>query len=644
MENSISRQNVNVNVRAIVNDPNVTVQYKTKVLQKNVVNGVNTLTPAMISEANTKYIIKYDYTLSDNITIPENCVLEFDGGSISGEHTITGQNTGINAELVKIFNTNVTLAGTWNVVEAYPEWFGAKGDGVTDDTTSIQKLVNVSLSKKIIFVNTYLISSAIELTNTDVCICGISSGVESTEIISKIINNTSQSGIFYITTDVSSSVEKTFPCIRNIVLEAYYPIIFNSSENNFEDSPHGMKAQITNCVIHSIGDQVGNGITMIKCFDAMIENCHIQGFNIGVLTIGCDICLINNNRIQACNYLITNLSHGSYGSQVSITNNDLLGPKYSFIKTNDRHSRIINNYFEAALNPCDYGIDATNINFETIGVVSTEPNEYGTIVIRDNRFEFMPNECLFRLSDKWQSVIIDEPLKINIDANKYFKIVNTSGLDSYFKYWSDLNRVFLFDIKIGNFYLKNNTDNLPAVDFKDSRVAVFDVKNIRLPFTQESGNTKLGITFDNLIVKGAPIFFQESEFGELLRSTTYNIKLVCRSRSNTTVTFSLIRTRNGSGYDATIPCSVTSQEESFVVDLKTDASYNNQGIAILSPTSDIDIIRIELSICDSGTNGSRPNNPKIGFCYFDVTQGINKPIWYDGNQTTGWCDATGTPV
>lgn len=83
MENSISRQNVDVNVRAVVNDPNVTVQYKTKILQKNIVGGVNTLVPAMISEANVKYVIKYDYTLSENITIPANCVLEFDGGSLS---------------------------------------------------------------------------------------------------------------------------------------------------------------------------------------------------------------------------------------------------------------------------------------------------------------------------------------------------------------------------------------------------------------------------------------------------------------------------------------------------------------------------------------------------------------------------------
>jgi hypothetical protein len=94
------------------------------------------------ARTNTIYVIKYDFTLAENITIPANCVLKFDGGSISGEHTITGQNTGIQAGLVKIFNTDVTLAGTWNVCEVFFDWFGAIGDGVTDNSDILQKCID----------------------------------------------------------------------------------------------------------------------------------------------------------------------------------------------------------------------------------------------------------------------------------------------------------------------------------------------------------------------------------------------------------------------------------------------------------------------------------------------------------------------
>lgn len=111
------------------------------VLRKNLVNGVNTLTQSMINKSNTIYIVQYDFTLGEDITVPENCVLEFDGGSISGSHTLTGNNTGIQAGLIKIFGTDVIFAGTWNVVEAYPEWYGAKADGVTDNYLAIDKIL-----------------------------------------------------------------------------------------------------------------------------------------------------------------------------------------------------------------------------------------------------------------------------------------------------------------------------------------------------------------------------------------------------------------------------------------------------------------------------------------------------------------------
>jgi hypothetical protein len=96
----------------------------------------------MMQAANTKYVIKYDYVLGEDITVPNNCVLQFDGGSISGEHTITGSNTSIEAGLIKIFDTDVTLSGTWNISGLYLEWFGAIGDGATDDTDSIQAAVD----------------------------------------------------------------------------------------------------------------------------------------------------------------------------------------------------------------------------------------------------------------------------------------------------------------------------------------------------------------------------------------------------------------------------------------------------------------------------------------------------------------------
>lgn len=125
----------------------------------------NVLTQEDFSDANTIYVIRYDFILGEDIDIPANCVLEFDGGSISASgsnDTITGTNTGISAGLIKILDTDITLAGTWNVAEAYPEWFGAKSDGITDDTDAIKKCV-IYFNNIIINKGTYLLSSYIPI-------------------------------------------------------------------------------------------------------------------------------------------------------------------------------------------------------------------------------------------------------------------------------------------------------------------------------------------------------------------------------------------------------------------------------------------------------------------------------------------------
>lgn len=89
------------------------------------------------TNGNTIFIIKYDFTLTGDVTIPANCVLEFDGGSISGSYILTGTNTHINAGLIKIFNTNVTLAGTWDVDIFDIRWFGVVANDKTINCTPI---------------------------------------------------------------------------------------------------------------------------------------------------------------------------------------------------------------------------------------------------------------------------------------------------------------------------------------------------------------------------------------------------------------------------------------------------------------------------------------------------------------------------
>ena len=118
MSNSIapgSSADVNVKVTALTTNPNVPVTYKTIILKKNLVNGVNTLTQEMISTTNTKYVIKYDYTLGEDIIVPAGCILEFDGGSIANSIENNYNLIGTSTKVVNLYNytifSNLTPTG-----------------------------------------------------------------------------------------------------------------------------------------------------------------------------------------------------------------------------------------------------------------------------------------------------------------------------------------------------------------------------------------------------------------------------------------------------------------------------------------------------------------------------------------------------
>lgn len=68
-----------------------------------------------VTQPNTKYIVKHDFDLGgQSITLPENCILEIDGGSISNG-TLVGDNTVLvnSNKQNKSDILNVTISGTW---------------------------------------------------------------------------------------------------------------------------------------------------------------------------------------------------------------------------------------------------------------------------------------------------------------------------------------------------------------------------------------------------------------------------------------------------------------------------------------------------------------------------------------------------
>ncbi len=201
-------------------------------LRKNVTASKNILTQAMISNANTRYVIQYDYDLNgQTITIPKGCILDFQGGSISNGE-LAGNQTCVQSDLVSIFN-NISRSGTWNLPEVYPEWFGAKGDGVTDDTEAISEailFVKSSGGKVKFSLKTYCFSSINLVGCSNIMLEGSNDATlpwrEETTL--KVINNT-QVAIRTVA-DYSSEVPPASAIGKSIKIKSFF-LECNSNAN-----------------------------------------------------------------------------------------------------------------------------------------------------------------------------------------------------------------------------------------------------------------------------------------------------------------------------------------------------------------------------------------------------------------------------
>ena len=114
-------------------------------MSRVVLDGRDKLTQDMMplrTGQNTIYVIRTYIILEKNVTIPDNCVLMFDGGTIGGNGTLVGQNTYLYGLLLNVFGKDIKLTGEWNLKGLSPDWF------MGSDIEKVQKAFDVSIANR----------------------------------------------------------------------------------------------------------------------------------------------------------------------------------------------------------------------------------------------------------------------------------------------------------------------------------------------------------------------------------------------------------------------------------------------------------------------------------------------------------------
>lgn len=127
-----------------------------------------------IGSTETDLLIKEQLSMTGNATVPSTMRLVIaNGGSIDQSSYTLTMNGQIEANLYQIFDgSGAIVFGKGSTKGVYPQWWGAVGDGVADDTATIQSAIDSLTSGGTVFFpyGTYMINSSsikIDGTNRD---------------------------------------------------------------------------------------------------------------------------------------------------------------------------------------------------------------------------------------------------------------------------------------------------------------------------------------------------------------------------------------------------------------------------------------------------------------------------------------------
>ena len=589
------------------------------ILRKNIVTvlnpdtqegqDINLLTQQMINKPNTIYEIQYDFDLNDQeITIPEGCVLDFKGGSLSNGN-IKGNNTYIKNKNMCCFSSSTVLGGTWNAELAYSNWFSFKNDCILDvnkkfisGTNNEQMLHNILLFNNIIFnEGIYYFEGNFNLKN------------------GQTINGNNATFKFKYKNKYSSALN--INKLENVILTNLTIIGWKQESNDTTQHSHGISIIGSNNIyinnIHSLYF-LGDGIYVGYSDDIISKNIILSNvinkynYRQGLSITGVDVMSVENSEFS-----YTSGTLPQAGIDIEPNNNEIC--------TNIVFNNIkcINNIGNAFLFSGNDNNNINNITINNIYIVNNN-NNIGISIRKCKNCTISNFEI--KANDGYGIVFNDSIIKnINIINGKIIGNSQTkTGL-----FWSNITEsknIILSNIEIAGF----GNYGLQLVD--NSKIDNFVLKDLFVHNCYHNisifGNEVINVRVQNV---------RTSNVGLDLNNIKYPNWTFGHDRRIQTDIKTLINYDNivsGASEDRPILNESYLGFQFFDTTIKK-IIYWNTSYWVDSNGNSVNSLK-------QGTTQQRPTDVKAGFYYFDTT--LNKPIWKKDDTTNVWIDAMGAKV
>lgn len=594
------------------------------ILRKNIVTvlnpdtqegqDINLLTQQMINKPNTIYEIQYDFDLNNQeITIPEGCVLDFKGGSLSNG-TLNGYKLNIKSiidnilysVIIKFEESNTLKASYWN----------------NDIEDVFNKYLQINKYKlEFPYNKEYLIKDSIVIFNKNV-------EIDFNYSIFKVINN--------------SSFTPKYIDKNPIKYEIIYVINSNIKFNNLyiDGNKNNNKDAFSAIVLKSTNTQFNN-----ICFKDFSYHCLIIGFSNNDLDIKTKIHRFNNIEFYNTGNLlgysdvysfckdINNINLLTYWSNIYSTRDDITNRGQIFYFSGGNH--VIDNCISYnapyVIDPRKGKCTLTNsIANRCTGIhIQTNPDEDA----------LPPNVNIINS----QFYIEINP---NINPNDYPIWISSCSSFNMENVLIKVNKVIDLKFNIGFMVIRNDEKNtLNNVNISN---CIFDSTN-----NDKQNNTLISLEglLNGIISINNNIFkLKEDKIGyfTVLRfhkrnNSIFNIlnniiddKIIHKyvELDKSASVENLIIKRPNKKYGNALPA---------YSEYETEYYYNDSDeVLYFWDKTKWNKIKYDIDKKQQGTTQQRPADVKAGFYYFDTT--LNKPIWKKDDTSEDWVDATGAKV